>query len=225
MVESTEQQIDTNLHSRAIGTMGIETIGKLMKLNVLIVGQRGLGVEVAKNLCLAGPRSVTLYDPTTVSIGDLSANFFLSEEDVDKKTRAEATMDQLKELNPYVDVTLAKDVKDEDVAKYSVICVTENLFPITRLIEINKKARAEKVGFILSETLGAMVYAFVDYGSHTIFDADGEQTKPFIISSITQEEKPTVTVHEDKRHTFADGDYVVFREVEGMTELNGHEPV
>jgi ubiquitin-activating enzyme E1 len=165
--------------------MGIETIGKLMKLNVLIIGQRGLGVEVAKNLILAGPRSVTLYDPTTVSIGDLSANFFLQADDVDKKTRAEATIDQLKELNPYVDVTIAKDVKDDDVAKYSVICVTDNLFPITRLIEINKKARAENIGFILAETLGAMVYAFVDYGNHTIFDGDGEQTKPFIISSIT----------------------------------------
>ena len=77
MVESTEQQIDTNLHSRAIGTMGIETIGKLMKLNILIVGQRGLGVETAKNIILAGPKSVTIYDPTTVAINDLSANFFL----------------------------------------------------------------------------------------------------------------------------------------------------
>jgi ubiquitin-activating enzyme E1 len=34
-----------------------------------------------------------------------------------------------------------------------------------------------------------------------------------------------VTVHEDKRHSFQDGDYVVFREVEGMTELNSLGPV
>jgi len=62
-----------------------------------------------------------------------------------------------------------------------------------------------------------MLYAFVDYGNHVIFDADGEQTKQFIISNITKEEKPTVTVHEDKRHSYKDGDYVVFREVQGMT--------
>ena len=36
-------------------------MGKLVKMDVLIVGLRGLGVEVAKNLCLAGPRSVTLF--------------------------------------------------------------------------------------------------------------------------------------------------------------------
>lgn len=29
-----------------------------------------------------------------------------------------------------------------------------------------------------------------------------------------------VTVHEDKRHIYEEGDYVLFREVEGMTEIN-----
>lgn len=31
-------------------------------MNVLIVGMKGLGVEIAKNVILAGPGSVTLYD-------------------------------------------------------------------------------------------------------------------------------------------------------------------
>jgi len=38
-------------------------MGKLIKMNVIIVGQRGLGVEIAKNLILAGPKSVQIYDP------------------------------------------------------------------------------------------------------------------------------------------------------------------
>jgi ubiquitin-activating enzyme E1 len=33
-----------------------------------------------------------------------------------------------------------------------------------------------------------------------------------------------VTVHEDKRHKFQDGDYVKFNEVQGMTELNSLPP-
>ena len=32
-------------------------------------------------------------------------------------------------------------------------------------------------------------------------------------------------VHEDKRHSYQDGDYVKFVEVEGMTELNNHAPI
>jgi ubiquitin-activating enzyme E1 len=43
-------------------------MGKLIKMKVLIVGQRGLGVECAKNLILAGPASVHLYDPTLVTV-------------------------------------------------------------------------------------------------------------------------------------------------------------
>ncbi len=31
-------------------------------------------------------------------------------------------------------------------------------------------------------------------------------------------------MHEDKRHKFQDGDYVQFKEVEGMTELNSLPP-
>jgi ubiquitin-activating enzyme E1 len=68
MQSSEEVQIDTNLYSRQIGTFGLETMGKLIKLKVLIVGMRGLGVECAKNLILAGPASVDIYDPTTVTI-------------------------------------------------------------------------------------------------------------------------------------------------------------
>jgi ubiquitin-activating enzyme E1 len=58
----------------------MEAMQKLVKLNVLIVGMRGLGVETAKNLILAGPGSVTIYDPTLVRIEDLTANFYLKEE-------------------------------------------------------------------------------------------------------------------------------------------------
>ena len=60
----------------------METMNRLIKMNVLIVGMRGLGVECAKNLILAGPASVTLYDPNPVQWGDLSANFYLHEKDV-----------------------------------------------------------------------------------------------------------------------------------------------
>jgi ubiquitin-activating enzyme E1 len=88
MENKEEVKIDTNLYSRQIGTFGIETMGKLVKMNVLIVGLRGLGVETAKNLILAGPRSVTLYDPTHVVWGDLSSNFYCRPEHVGKITRA-----------------------------------------------------------------------------------------------------------------------------------------
>ena len=48
----------------------------MSKLNVLVVGMSGLGVEVAKNLILAGPRSVAVLDDTHASLMD-TAHFYL----------------------------------------------------------------------------------------------------------------------------------------------------
>ena len=42
---------------------------------------------------------------------------------------------------------------------------------------------------------------------------------------IEKGQQTRVTVHEDKRHIFQEGDYVVFREVEGMTQLNEQKPI
>ena len=100
-----EKGVDTDLYSRQIGTFGMETMGKLIQLKVLIIGMRGLGVEVAKNIILSGPKSVTIYDEVFASINDLSSNFYLSEADVGKKKRDEACLKKLQELNPYVTVS------------------------------------------------------------------------------------------------------------------------
>ena len=75
---SKEVSVDTNLYSRQIGTFGMETMGKLIKMDVLIIGLRGLGVETAKNIILAGPHSVTIYDPEITKIQDLGNNFFFN---------------------------------------------------------------------------------------------------------------------------------------------------
>jgi ubiquitin-activating enzyme E1 len=71
----------------------METMGKLIKMKVLIVGLRGLGVECAKNLILAGPASVDIFDPTIVKINDMGSNFYIKEEHVGKVSRANASID------------------------------------------------------------------------------------------------------------------------------------
>lgn len=45
-----------------------------------------------------------------------------------------------------------------------------------------------------------------------MFDKDGEPTKQYIVTSVNKNEKNelVVTVHEDKRHSYQDGDWVKF---------------
>ena len=66
--------IDLNLYGRQLGVFGLEAMGRLVALDVLVVGLRGVGVEAAKNLILAGPRSVTLFDPEPATIADCGSN-------------------------------------------------------------------------------------------------------------------------------------------------------
>ena len=40
---------------------------------MLISGMKGLGVEIAKNVILAGVKSVTIHDPETVKVEHLSS--------------------------------------------------------------------------------------------------------------------------------------------------------
>jgi len=106
---------------------------------------------------------------------------------------------------------------------YKCAVFTENLCGIESLMEFNEVARANDCGFILAETLGVAGYTFVDFGdAHVMFDKDGEPTKQYIVTSVNKNEKNelVVTVHEDKRHSFQDGDWLKFTEIEGMTQLN-----
>lgn len=200
-------------------------MGKLSKMRVLICGMKGLGVETAKNLILAGPAAVDIFDDEIVAIEDLGANFYLQHQHVGKVRRDVASIDQLRELNPYVQVKQV-DITPESFTNYNCVCITHTNLNITTLMDVNQKCRSHKIGFIMSEIFGAAGYIFVDFGNeHTITDLDGEPCRQFILSGVEQDENGYVTVHEDKRHTFQDGDYVKFREVQGMTELNDLEPV
>lgn len=74
----------------------------------------------AKNLILAGVKSVTLHDEGNVELWDLSANFFFSESDLGKN-RALASVQKLQELNNAVVVqTLTTKLTKEQLSDFQV---------------------------------------------------------------------------------------------------------
>lgn len=66
------RDIDESLYSRQLYVLGHEAMKRMANSNVLVVGMKGLGCEIAKNIALAGVKSLTLYDPNPVRIEDLS---------------------------------------------------------------------------------------------------------------------------------------------------------
>ena len=216
--------IDQNLYSRQLGAFGIEAQGKLIKMKVFLYGLRGVGIETAKNLILAGPNTVIIQDDETVQIRDLASNFYLTEQDIGKKSRSEASLPQLKDLNPYVLVDLHKgEITEEYLKGYDVVVFTD-YYDIEKLLNFNEfcHKQAKPIGFIIAGSLGLYGYTFVDFGdSFRVFDKTGEEVRSTIVVNITKEENGMVTVHEDKKHKFSNGDYVTFSEVQGMEEVNG----
>ena len=231
---SSEVKVDEDLYSRSIFTYGLDTIQKLSTMKILIIGMRGLGVETAKNIILSGPEEVDIFDPTLTSIKDLSSNFFLSESDVGKVNRDEACLKKLSQLNSYVKVDLFKveqknNIDDyiksfcEKINKYNVVVFTE-LHPMYFIDKIDKECREKGIKLIYGVCLGLAGYVFTDFGpKYNILDETGEENQSYLIKNITKEKNALVTIDTiqgTNNLSLGDGDYVYFKGVEGMTELN-----
>ena len=77
------------------------------------------------------------------------------------------------------------------------------------------------MGFIVAGCLGLYGYTFVDFGpSFKVYDSNGEEPKSGVICEITKGNPGIVTIMDDDRPIFVDDEWVKFKEVEGMVEIN-----
>ncbi|CAL5333976.1 unnamed protein product [Camellia sinensis] len=217
--------IDEDLHSRQLAVYGRETMRRLFASNVLVSGMQGLGVEIAKNLVLAGVKSVTLHDEGTVELWDLSSNFIFSENDVGKN-RALASVQKLQELNNAVAIsTLTSKLMKEQLSDFQAVVFTD--INQEKAIEFNDYCRNHQppIAFVKAEVRGLFGSVFCDFGPEfTVVDVDGEEPHTGIIASISNDNPAFVSCVDDERLEFQDGDLVVFSEVKGMAELNDGKP-
>ncbi|KAF5605211.1 ubiquitin-activating enzyme E1 [Fusarium subglutinans] len=217
-------EIDESLYSRQLYVLGHEAMKRMGASNVLIVGLKGLGVEIAKNIALAGVKSLTLYDPAPVQIADLSSQFFLTPSDVGKP-RDEVTVPRVAELNAYTPVKLHQspglDAELSQFDKYQVVVLTNA--PIHQQKAIGDYCHSKGIYVVIADTYGLFGSVFCDFGEKfTCIDPTGETPLNGIVAGI--DEEGLVSALDETRHGLEDGDYVTFSEVEGMEALNGAEP-
>lgn len=230
-----KQNFDTNLYSRQLGVYGLETMKDIIKLNILIFGLRGLGVETSKNIILAGPKKLTIFDPNICTISDLSSNFYLTEEDVKNNMRRdEACINKLSMLNPFVSIEVMKDdnlnthlensIQNKD-SKYDVVIISEFISE-EEIIKINTFCRKNNIGFIYTCQLGIYGFCFVDFGDNFyVKDESGKDPLSYCIKSISKEKKGIVTIDITAgKLKLGNKDKVIFKEIEGMVELNNCTP-
>jgi ubiquitin-activating enzyme E1 len=225
--DESKKTAQMDLYSRQIASFGVETMKNLLGLRILIIGCEGVGVETAKNLILAGPKEVVIYDNDKVEGRDLGTNFFFQESDIGK-TRSAVCIDQLSVLNPYVDVRAhTGEITDEFLTSFGAVVVTNNT-PLETQIKWNNATHANgKTIYLLAVTTGVTATFFSDFGpSHNITDQNGEPpiSNPVDNIEVVEEEGSpaylVITVTRTK-HDLDEEDWVTISDVSGMTELNG----
>jgi len=229
-------KIDINLYSRQLEIIDLDTMKILTKMNFLIIGLRGLGVEIAKNLILEGPNRVDIYDPNYIIMNDLNSNFFVSIEDINK-IRDETIIEKLKELNPNVECDILKNKNNtpynyenelnfliSNINSYNMIIITEFISKNT-LVEINKCCRKMNKGLIYTCALGLCGFLFNDFGKeHIITNPYGKDDNYYPIKNIKKGEK-TIIELEKSMEGFPDlGDIglIKLNDIIGMKELNNN---
>jgi len=217
-------EIDESLYSRQLYVLGHEAMKRMGSSNVLVAGLRGLGVEIAKNIALAGVKSLTLFDPKPASMSDLSAQFFLHPEDVGKP-RAAVTAPRVSELNPYTPVKVhqQKELTADlsQLKQYQVVVLTDA--SLKDQLTISEYCHNNGIYIIITDTFGLFGSIFTDFGKNfTCGDPTGENPLSGIVAGINEE--GLVSALDETRHGLDDGDFVTFTEIEGMEGLNDAAP-
>lgn len=223
MAKNGLDEIDESLYSRQLYVLGHAAMRRMQLSNVLISGMKGLGVEIAKNVVLGGVKSVTIHDSENAGWSDLSAQFFLREGDIGKN-RAEVTLPRLAELNNYVPCNCnTGDLNETFLKGFQVVVLTNS--SMEEQIRVGEFCHANNISFIVAESRGLAGMIFCDFGEEFVVnDIDGEQPISNMIAGVTSDAEGVVTCLDETRHGYEDGDYVTFKEVQGMTEINSHEP-
>lgn len=85
-MDQEEVEIDDSLYSRQRYVLGDSAMKQMANSAILIYSMGGLGIEIAKNIALAGVKNLTIQDCKLAEIQDLGTQFFLREEDVGKNS-------------------------------------------------------------------------------------------------------------------------------------------
>ncbi|XP_053492231.1 ubiquitin-like modifier-activating enzyme 1 [Ictalurus furcatus] len=214
--------IDEGLYSRQLYVLGHDAMRHMGEANVLICGMKGLGVEVAKNVILAGVGSVTIQDTGPTEWSDLSSQFYLKESDLGKN-RAICSEKYLARLNSHVRLsTHTETLNKEFLYNFQVVVLTDSSFE--EQLSVAGFCHSNNIKYILADTKGLCGQLFCDFGEKFLVkDIDGEPPSVSMIASVSKGNPGIVTCTDDQG-TFTDGMRVVFSGVQGMTELNSCGP-
>uniref|UniRef100_A0A5K4EB59 Putative clathrin coat associated protein ap-50 n=1 Tax=Schistosoma mansoni TaxID=6183 RepID=A0A5K4EB59_SCHMA len=238
--------IDDSLYSRQRCVLGENAMIRMCKSKVFLHGLGGVGIEIAKSLILAGVGELIIQDQSLCCEQDLGTQFCVDQCSVKaSKTRAEASLDRLTALNPYVRITLKtgnvtdircplsdpanktilKPLVDEG-SSTKVDCLVLTKCSLQQATLLDLFCRAHDIKFIYTDIYGVFGNLFCDFGSDfTVLTQDDEPCREFFIGKIEKinDEELLITVLGNHRHHLENNDVIRFTELKNVPMLNERE--
>lgn len=174
------------LYDRQIRLWGVQAQEKIRSANILLIGMKGLGAEIAKNLVLAGVGTLTILDGENVTDDDLGTQFFVSQEQVGVN-RAKAAQPEIQKLNPRVNLFVDSDIIFTKLPEYFYsfdITIATGL-PVDALASINTSCRNYNRKFYAADSHGLYGYIFADLVIHQFIQ---ERLQPNVPTQVGKRE-------------------------------------
>lgn len=145
--------------------------GRLRAARVLLCGLNGLGAEIAKNVILAGIKSITLLEHRKLDATDVCSQF-LAPGGALGKNRAAASLARAQALNPMVEIVVDEsdvaDKPDDYFGNFDVVVVTEA--STEQLVRIDNACRVGGVSFFAGDVWGMFGWTFTDLQEHNFVE-------------------------------------------------------
>ncbi|KAK9962156.1 hypothetical protein ABG768_007534 [Culter alburnus] len=152
-------------YDRQIRLWGLDAQKRLRGSRVLLVGLRGLGAEVAKNLILAGVKGLTLLDHEQVTEESRRAQFLIPV-DANGQNQAQASLERAQFLNPMVEVKADTDPveskPDDFFFQFDAICLTRCSKDL--MVRVDQLCASRNIKVFCGDVFGYHGYMFSDLG-------------------------------------------------------------
>ncbi|GMR40771.1 hypothetical protein PMAYCL1PPCAC_10966 [Pristionchus mayeri] len=169
-------------YDRQVRLWGDDGQSAIGSTTVAVLGASALGTEILKSLVLAGIDSFCIIDDALVTEPDLGTNFFLEAADLGK-SRAQAALRLLKELNPAVHGTCSlrsptstTDAHLDELRPFSVVVATN--MSESRVSSISAYLYERGIPLIYSRVFGFLGTIRIAVAEHPIVNTHRENPPP-----------------------------------------------
>lgn len=167
-------------YDRQIRLWGLDAQKRLRGSRVLLVGLRGLGAEVAKNLILAGVKGLTLLDHEQVTEESRRAQFLIPV-DADGQNQAQASLERAQFLNPMVEVKAdteqVENKSDDFFYQFDAVCLTGCSRDL--MVRVDQLCAPRNIKVFCGDVFGYHGYMFSNLGQEHHY----VEEKPKVVKS------------------------------------------